>query len=93
MKIGKKELIEIVSENAKVSFKDAENVIVETFEAIRKAMINDNEVNIKNFGVFVPKIKKSRIGTDPSSHKKIELKEKKTVTLRVSNSFKDDLNR
>jgi len=91
-KLNKNTLVDLVSERAKVSIKDAKNVIDETFNLIQESLINGEEVNIKNFGVFVPKVRSTRTGTHPSNHKIIKIPSKKTVFLRLSENFKDKLN-
>ena len=92
-KLNKNEIIEIVSEAAKVSKKDAKAVIDETFNLIAEALIKGEEVNIKNFGVFVPKKRKPRVGTHPGKHDLITIPETNTVFLRLAQSLKDKLNK
>lgn len=92
-KVNKNELVDVISERAMVSKKDAKNVIEETFALIKEAMLRGEEVNIKNFAVFVPKTRKSRDGTHPSSHEIITIPETKTIVLRLSKGFKKELNK
>ena len=91
-KLNKAEIIEKVSEKAFLSKRDATEAVEATFELIEQALLNDEEVNITNFGVFTPKTKKGRIGTDPKTHEQIKIKSKRSVVFRVSKTLKRKLN-
>ena len=91
-KLNKLQLIDLVAEEAHLSKKDAKNAVETTFDLIADALLNGKEVNITNFASLLPLTRQSRIGTDPKTHQKITLAEKKTVTIKLSNSFKNKLN-
>ena len=91
-KINRKDLVEVVAEEGHFSKKDARTAVDLMFDLIEKSLLNGQEVNISNFGVFTPKTKQSRDGTDPKSHKRIVIKEKRTVTFRPSKELKEKLN-
>lgn len=92
-KLNKHDLIEIVAEEAHLSKKDAKASIDAFIETVKDSMQGNREVNISNFGSFVPIKKKSRKGTDPSSHKDIIIEEKRSVSFKMSKAFKDELNK
>jgi len=91
-KLNKFDLIEIVAEEAHLSKKDAKASIDALVDTIKDSMRGGREINISNFGSFVPLTKKSRKGTDPSSHKSITIKEKRSVSFKIAKSFKKELN-
>ena len=91
-KINKKDLVEVVAEEGHFSKKDSRVAVDLIFDLIEKSLLNGQEVNISNFGVFVPKTKQSRDGTDPKTHERIVIKQKRTVTFRPSKEFKGKLN-
>lgn len=91
-KINRKDLVEVVAEEGHLSKKDSRVAIDLVFDLIEKAILNGQEVNVTNFGVFTPKTKQGRDGTDPKSHQRIKIKEKKTVTFRLSKQLKAKLN-
>ncbi len=90
-KLNKNELIEIVAEKAFLSKRDAREALDVAFDEIQKALLDNREVNITNFGSFVPITRQARIGTDPKTHQKIQLKEKKSVAFRACKTFKEKL--
>ena len=92
-KINRKDLVEIVSEQAHLSKKDARHAIDLVFDQIRESVLNGQEVNITNFGVFTPKKRQQRDGTDPKTHKRITIKETNSVSFRPCKLLKNELNK
>ena len=92
-KLNKRDLIEQVAEKAHLSKKDAESAIEVAFDLIEKALLEDREVNITNFGAFTPKTRKKRDGTDPKKHTRITIKESRAVSFRLSKALKAKLNK
>ena len=92
-KLNRKDLVEIVSEEAHLSKKDARNSIDIIFERIEQAILDGKEVNITNFGVFTPKKRQQRDGTDPKTHKRITIQETNSVVFRPCKYLKGKLNK
>ena len=92
-KINKKDLVELVSEEGHLSKKEARIAVDIVFDHISEALINGQEVNITNFGVFSPKVRKARDGTDPKSHKRIAISSKRSVSFRLSKQLKGNINK
>ena len=90
-KLNKRELIQIVADQAYLSVKDSKNAVNAVFEQIEKALLRGENVNISNFGMFEIKERKERIGTDPKSHQKITIKSKKTIIFHPAENIKDKL--
>ena len=91
-KLNRKDLVELLSEEAHLSKKEARNVIDITFGLMEKALLNGEEVNITNFGVFMPKLRQQRDGTHPKQHNRIVIKSKRSVTFKLSKNLKQKLN-
>lgn len=92
-KINRKDLVEIVSEEGHLSKKDARNAIDIIFDHIEEAILSGQEVNITNFGVFTPKKRQQRDGTDPKTHQRITIKETNSVVFRPCKYLKGKLNK
>lgn len=92
-KLNKKDLVDIVSEEGHLSKKEARHAVDLVFDSIEAALLKGQDVNITNFGVFVPTKKKQRVGTDPKKHTLIDIKAKNTVSFRVCKLFKGKLNK
>lgn len=91
-KINKRDLIDAVCDQAHLSKKDAKEAVDVTFAVIEKALLAGQEVNVTNFGVFVPKVRQARDGTHPKNHERIVIKEAKTVSFRAAKELKNKLN-
>lgn len=92
-KINKQDIVTIVAEEAHLSKKDAMAAVDLTFNSIKEFLLAKKEVSISSFGSFVPITKRSRKGTDPTSHKEIIIAEKRSVSFKASRIFKEELNK
>ena len=92
-KINKKDLVEVVAEEGHLSKKDARVAVDLCFGLIEKALLEGQEVNITNFGVFTPKTRQSRDGTHPKQHTRITIAESRSVSFRLSKALKEKLNK
>lgn len=91
-KLNRKDIVDAICEETNLSKKEARTAIDITFDMIEAAIVKGEEVNITNFGVFVPKTRQPRDGTHPKNHNRIKIEETKTVTFRVSKALKNKIN-
>lgn len=91
-KVNRKDIVDAICEQGHLSKKDARHAVDITFGLIEQSILNGDEINISNFGVFVPKVRKTRDGTHPKNHKRIQIKETKTISFRVSKALKEKMN-
>ena len=92
-KLNRVDLVEIVSEEGHFSKREARDAINIIFGYIENAILEGQEVNITNFGVFSPKVRQEREGTDPKKHHRIVIKKSRAISFRVSKSLKAKLNK
>ena len=92
-KLNKRDLVEMVAEEAHLSKKDARDAIDVMIELMQKALLKGEEVNLTNFGVFTPKVRASRDGTHPKKHTRIKIEESRSISFRVAKSLKAKLNK
>ena len=90
-KINKNDIIEMVSEEAYLSKKDAKAAVDLTFSFIAEALEANRDVDIANFGSFNVKTRKSRVGTNPETHEKMILKERKMVSFKEAKALKNKI--
>ena len=83
-KVNKSDLVEMVAEQAHLSKRDARLALDSCFDLIIEALLNGEEVNITNFGVFQPKMRKSRAGTHPKKHTPLTIEETRSISFRAS---------
>ena len=92
-KFNRRDLVQIVADEAHLSKKDARAALDICFGEIEKALLEGQEVNITNFGVFTPKVRQEREGTDPKKHTRIKIESKRSVSFRLAKSLKAKLNK
>ena len=92
-KVNKSDLIDKVAEKAHLSKRDAKAALDTCFDLIVEALLKGEEVNITNFGVFQPKVRKSREGTHPKKHTPLTIEEAKVISFRTAKELKEKINK
>lgn len=92
-KVNKSDLIDLVAEQAHLSKRDARAALDTCFDLIIDSLLKGEEVNITNFGVFQPKVRRSREGTHPKNHTPLTIEETRTISFRVSKDLKGKINK
>ena len=91
-RVNKKDVIDLVSEKLHISKEEARETVEDVLQLLEDTLVDGKEVNFSNFGVLVPIVRRSRIGTDPKKHTKITIQKTKTISFRPSKSLKVRLN-
>ena len=91
-KVNKSDLVDLVAERVHLSKKDARAALDSCFDLIIEALLRGEEVNITNFGVFEPKMRKSREGTHPKKHTPLTIKEANVISFRTAKELKGKIN-
>ncbi|MDO5330381.1 MAG: HU family DNA-binding protein [Bacillota bacterium] len=89
--MNKAELIVAAAAKAEVSKKDAEAVVDAVLDEIEARLLKGEEVKISGFGIFEKKERAARIGSNPATHEKIQIKASKTVSFKPSKALKEKL--
>ena len=93
MAIVKSKLLKQLSQNyPNFLKKDLEKFTDIILKEIKNALRNDERVELRNFGVFFPKIQKSRISRNPKTGEKVNVSEKKTIQWKMSKEMFNKLN-
>ena len=92
-KINKSDFVDLVAEQAHLSKRDARAALDTCFDLIIDALLRGEEVNITNFGVFQPKVRRSREGTHPKKHTPLVIEETRTISFRVAKDLKEKVNK
>ena len=86
--LTKKDLVNLVYMQIGYSKAISENLINEYFSLIISNLIKENKLKISNFGTFVVREKKSRIGRNPKTKEEKKISQRKVVLFRPSKEFK-----
>ncbi len=86
--VTKRELVQRVAEKTGVQQINAKEVIQCFLDEIINELARGNRLEFRDFGVFEPKSKASRVARNPRTGEKVEVPEKTTVKFKVGRLMK-----
>ena len=89
----KKDIIKKIVELHNISARQAAAIFQTCLDEITEALIKDDTVELRRFGVFKTKKQKSRIIIHPQTGKKIKRPAKKIVLFETSSNLDKKLNK
>ncbi len=90
----KRELIEKLAEGVKdLSLRDAEVVVNAVFESMTEALATGDRIEIRGFGSFQVKERRSREGRNPRTGEKVNVVAKKVPFFKVGKELKERVDR
>jgi len=90
--LTKKELINSLYMQLGFSKKICENIMEDFINLVIENLMKHKKIKISNFGTFILKRKKSRIGRNPKTKEKKIVSERNVITFKASKDFKNYLN-
>ncbi|HWT77810.1 MAG TPA: HU family DNA-binding protein [Candidatus Methylomirabilis sp.] len=88
----KADLIEEVSRAVEMSRKDSEVIVETVFDSIVKSLRSGDKIEIRGFGSFRTRERKSRVGRNPKTGARVEVPAKKIPYFKPSKELKDVVN-
>ena len=85
----KSDLIEKLSEQGRLSKKQAEMVVALVFDSMMSAMKSGDRIEIRGFGSFKVKHYKPYVGRNPKTGEKVEVNPKKLPFFKVGKELKE----
>lgn len=79
----KKEIVLKISEETNIKQIDVKAVVQKTLDHIIIALSAGETVELRNFGVFKVKSRRSRIGRNPKTGQAVPIPERKVVSFKV----------
>ncbi len=67
MNVTKRDLVVRISNDTGLIQQDVMTVVQKTLDYITEALVNGNNVELRNFGVFEVKLRRPRIGRNPNA--------------------------
>ncbi|MEL6352743.1 MAG: HU family DNA-binding protein [Cyanobacteria bacterium J06627_28] len=86
--MNKAELIDVVSDKAEVSKKDADAVLSAVIESIMESVAGGDKVSLVGFGSFEPRDRKARDGRNPQTGKTIKIPATTVPAFSAGKGFK-----
>ncbi len=87
--MNKGELVAKIAEEADLSQKQAEHVISEFLEEIKKQVAKGEKVTLTGFGTFSKRHRKGRIGRNPRTGEEIKIAASSVPAFSAGKQFKD----
>ena len=87
--MNKAELINLVSEKAEISKKDADAIVSATVESIMESVASGDKVSLVGFGSFEPRARKARNGRNPQTGKAIKIPATTVPAFSAGKGFKE----
>lgn len=79
----KKDIVLSVAEETGLKQVDVKKVVQKTLDRIVKALQEGHTIELRNFGVFKVKSRKSRVGRNPKTGTTVPIPERKVVTFKA----------
>ena len=87
--MNKEELVAEISKSAKVSKKDAANVLAAAIGTIEKTVKKGGKVTLVGFGTFEARKRAARTGRNPQTGKEIKIAAKTVPAFSAGKKFKE----
>ena len=82
--LTKKEIINSIYMQLGFSKKVCENLLEDFFSILIEELIQNKKVKISNFGTFILRYKKSRLGRNPKTKEEYNITSRNVVTFKAS---------
>ena len=90
--MNKEELVKEVAKKAKVSQKEAADILAATLETVEKAVAKGKRVILVGFGTFEPRKRAARNGRNPQTGKEIKIPAKTVPAFSAGKKFRTAVN-
>ena len=90
--LTKKEIVNSIYTQLGFSKKLIENLLEDIFEVLLDSLKQKNKVKISNFGTFILRHKKSRVGRNPKTKKETLISERNVILFKPSKYLKRKVN-
>jgi integration host factor subunit beta len=91
MTVTKRDIVRRVAERAAMTQAQTQDVVQLTLEAISEAIVEEERLELRNFGVFEVKDRAPRKARDPRTGETMDVPARRVVTFRASPVVLDQL--
>lgn len=85
----KKEIVRTISEEIGLTQLKTKEIVQKTFDAIVRTLVEDNRIELRNFGVFEVKRRAPRKARNPRTGDKVFVPEKFVVTFKPGKEMEE----
>jgi nucleoid DNA-binding protein len=87
----KKDIVLKVSDQTGIKQIDVKKIVQKTFDCIVEALVRGEKIELRNFGVFKVKQRKSRTGRNPRTNQVIPVPPRKVVVFKSGLEMKQQI--
>ena len=87
--MNKEELVQEISKKAKVTQKEATEVLNSLVETVQKTVAKGQKVTLVGFGTFEPRKRAARMGRNPQTGKELKIEAKTVPAFSAGKKFKE----
>ncbi|MDD3150955.1 MAG: HU family DNA-binding protein [Candidatus Gastranaerophilales bacterium] len=91
--MNKEELVKEISKKARISQKQATEILSLTLETIEKTVVKGKKVTLVGFGTFESRKRAARTGRNPQTGKEIKIPAKTVPAFSAGKKFKEMVNK
>lgn len=91
MAVTKRDIVRRVAERAAMTQAQTQDIVQLTLEAISEAIVDEERLELRNFGVFEVKQRAARKARDPRTGETMDVPARRVVTFRASPSVLEQL--
>ena len=88
----KNDLFAAVAEQTGITKKLAAEIVNATFEQMTNALVNGEEIHIKDFGTFEIRVREAGVARNPKTGESVQAKQSKNVGFKALKGLKEKLN-
>lgn len=93
MSLTKRDIAVKMAKKLDVTQQEAIEAIQFTLDMIKEELLNDGNVELRNFGVFEIATRRPRVGRNPRlPEKDVQIPARKVIKFKMGKDFKDNLN-
>lgn len=85
----KKEIVKTISEEIGLTQLKTKEIVQKTFDAIVRSLVDENRIELRNFGVFEVKKRAARKARNPRTGQRVEVPEKYVVTFKPGKEMEE----
>ena len=82
----------LAAKNPALPLEDVQELVNLIFDTIAESLANGNRIEIRNFGVFTPRERKSRIARNPKTGEPVSVSEKVVVHFKAGKEIRERIN-
>lgn len=89
--MNKVDLIEKLAKNCNLKKIESEEIVDNFLKILSDSLKNGQPIKIANFGIFEPRVRKSRLTLIPGSDRKVKVPSSKTIVFKPAKKLKEHI--